>query len=172
MSEISDPNQLLALYHYNAYAHQLVLGVVDQLTDDEFTRQSSPSHGSVRQLLTHMLECEAFFLAQCTGQPIALDEANLSTPENIRRYWEQLGQAQREFIGSQNQAGLSQIIPWQIRGQQLAFPAWQLLMQAVVHSIHHRGELSILLTEMGHPLPTLDIILHFVEQSGQTWPSA
>jgi uncharacterized damage-inducible protein DinB len=39
-----------------------------------------------------------------------------------------------------------------------------------MHSTHHRGELSIVLTELGYPLPTLDIIVHFAEQSGQAWP--
>jgi uncharacterized damage-inducible protein DinB len=55
-------------------------------------------------------------------------------------------------------------------GQTLRLPVWQLLIQGFLSSTHHRGELSIVLTQLGHPLPTLDIIIHFVEQSGQTWP--
>jgi uncharacterized damage-inducible protein DinB len=46
---------------------------------------------------------------------------------------------------------------------------WQLLVQAFVHSTHHRAELAILLGQMGHPLPTLDILIHFAQQSGQPW---
>jgi uncharacterized damage-inducible protein DinB len=45
-----------------------------------------------------------------------------------------------------------------------------LLAQAFVHSTHHRGELSIVLSHLGHPLPTLDIIIPFVTWSGQKWP--
>jgi uncharacterized damage-inducible protein DinB len=45
-----------------------------------------------------------------------------------------------------------------------------LMLQSLIHSVHHRGELSIVMTGLGHPLPTLDIILHFARESGQPWP--
>jgi len=172
MSETFNKAGLLALYSYNAYANRLVLDIVDKLTSDEFTRNSSPSHNSARQLLNHMLECEAFFLAQCQEPPGNPLEMELSTAADICSNWEQLAKAQADFISSLDEAGLSRTITVQLRGQGFIFPVWQLLTQAVVHSIHHRGELSIILTELGHPLPTLDILLHFIEQSGQTWPSA
>jgi len=38
------------------------------------------------------------------------------------------------------------------------------------HATQHRAELGIVLGQMGHPLPTMDIIVHFVYQSGQPWP--
>ncbi|MDO9121852.1 MAG: DinB family protein, partial [Anaerolineaceae bacterium] len=47
---------------------------------------------------------------------------------------------------------------------------WQLLTQSLLHSAHHRGELSIVMTGLGHPLPTLDAIIAFIHESGQTWP--
>jgi uncharacterized damage-inducible protein DinB len=50
-------------------------------------------------------------------------------------------------------------------------PLWLLLMQAFVHSTLHRGELSIVLSNFGHPLPTLDIIIPFIEWNGQIWPT-
>ncbi|UCC76110.1 MAG: hypothetical protein JSW37_11425, partial [Anaerolineales bacterium] len=41
---------------------------------------------------------------------------------------------------------------------------------AVIHSVHHRGELSVVCTGLGYPLSTMDIILHFINQSGQSSP--
>lgn len=43
-------------------------------------------------------------------------------------------------------------------------------MQAFVQSTHPRGELSIVLSQLGQSLPTLDIIIPFVTDSGQVWP--
>ncbi|MFN8455860.1 MAG: hypothetical protein U0401_14540 [Anaerolineae bacterium] len=40
----------------------------------------------------------------------------------------------------------------------------------MLHSAQHRGELSILLSELGHPLLIDDIIVRFTEESGQSWP--
>ncbi len=67
-------------------------------------------------------------------------------------------------------ADLDRQVQVTLRGRPFQFPMWQLLSQAFVHSTHHRGELSIVLTELGHPLPTLDIIVHFAKESGQAWP--
>ena len=160
---------LLSLYTYNAYANQLVLDTIENLTEKEFVRECSPSRGSVHGLLTHMLECEAFFLAQCQNRSVELDSVDLSTLASIRQYWSKLEQEQLDFIGSLDDDEILRDIPVRIREQSLVFPMWQLLAQALIHSVHHRGELSIVLTELNHPLPTLDIILHFIKESGQNW---
>ncbi len=172
MSEAMNRDGLLALYTYNAYANKLVLDTTEKLTSDEFTRKSSPSHDSARGILTHMLECEAYFLSLCQGLPATVEEADLHDLNGIRRTWDELEQQQVNFLRMLPDADLTRPAQMQIRGRQLVLPIWQMLTQAVVHSIHHRGELSIVLTELGYPLPTLDIIGHFIQQSGQEWPAA
>ena len=84
MSEAMNRDGLLALYAYNTYANKLVLDTAEKLTADEFTRKSSPSHDSVRGILAHMLECEAYFLSLCQGQPIMAKEADMPDLRNIR----------------------------------------------------------------------------------------
>ncbi|MBI3173563.1 MAG: DinB family protein [Chloroflexi bacterium] len=172
MSEAMNRDGLLALYAYNAYANRLVLDTAEKLTADEFTRKSSPSHDSVRGILAHMLECEAYFLSLCQGLPILVEEAGLPNLPSIRRTWDELEQQQVDFLRALSDANLTRPVQMQIRGRQLVFPIWQMLTQAMIHSTHHRGELSIVLTELGYPLPTLDIIGHFIQQSGQEWPAA
>jgi len=172
MSEAMNRDGLLALYAYNAYANSLVLDTAEKLTADEFTRKSSPSHDSVRGILAHMLECEAYFLSLCQGQPIMVEEADLPDLRSIHETWSRLEQVQTDFIRTLPEVDLNCPAEMQIRGRQLVFPIWQMLTQAMIHSTHHRGELSIVLTELGYPLPTLDIIGHFIQQSGQSWPAA
>ena len=159
---------LLELYTYNAYANRLVLDGLAQLSEDEFTRESGPSHGSIRGLLLHVLECEAWFLAICQGR--TLEEPDLPALADIRRCWGDLEREQLEFIGSLTETDLARDLTIELGGHPYHFPMWQLLVQAFVHSTHHRGELAILLGQMGHPLPTLDIIIHFAKESGQEWP--
>jgi len=161
----------LALYTYNAYANDLLLNTAAQLTEEELARQASPSHSTVGALLVHMLECEAFFLSCCQDRPFeGLERAELSSVTGIRRRWSNLWEEQRELIGSLGEKDLAREILLPFRNGQSHLPVWQLLVQAFVHSTHHRGELSIVLSGLGHPLPTLDIILHFIARSGQEWP--
>jgi uncharacterized damage-inducible protein DinB len=159
---------LLALYAYDAYANHLVLDGLAQLSEDEFTREFGPSHGSIRGLLVHVLECEAWFLAICQGR--TLEELDLPTLADIRRYWGDLEREQQTFIAPLTESDLARDLPIELGDCPFHFPTWQLLVQAFIHSTHHRGELAILLGQMGHPLPTLDIIIHFMKESGQEWP--
>ncbi|KPL20408.1 MAG: hypothetical protein AMJ93_12005 [Anaerolineae bacterium SM23_84] len=170
MERMINRDGLMALYSYNAYANGLLLDTVEKLTEEQFSRRCSPSHGSVRSLLLHMLECEAFFLAQCQGQRFELEVASLPALADIRRQWRQLAEEQQGWITSLTHAGLTRQVRLELRGQELVFAVWELLLQAVVHSVHHRGELSVVCTGLGYPLPTMDIILHFIKQRGQSWP--
>jgi uncharacterized damage-inducible protein DinB len=157
---------LLALSAYNAYANHLVLDIVERLTGDELTRPSSPSHESVLKMVWHMLAVEANFLARCQGTPI--ERPDLPTLADLVRYWAELEQAAQDFIAARTDDDLKrEVVAF---SQPLRFPIWQLMLQAFMHSTHHRGELSVVLTELGYPLPTLDIIVYFAEQSGQAWP--
>ena len=165
-----DRDILLALYAYNAHANRLVLETAAGLTDDEFTRQSSPSHQSVRTLLVHLIGSEAFFLKLCQGQPLPTSPATPPTLAEIQSYASQLAGDQESFLRSLDEAGPKREVAFQMGGQALHLPVWQLLVQAFVHATHHRGELSIVLSHLGHPLPTLDIIIPFVTWSGQKWP--
>jgi uncharacterized damage-inducible protein DinB len=160
---------LLAIYHYNAYANALVLDAAAQLNAADLTRATSPSHDSIYQLLLHMLACEAGFLSICRDD--ALEKLpDFDSLDELRRYWNQLEQEQQAFITGVRESDLSLPKNMEIKGQALTFAVWQFLVQACLHSVHHRGELSILLTELGHPLPTLDIILQFAQESQQAWP--
>jgi uncharacterized damage-inducible protein DinB len=161
---------LMALYSYNAYANGLVLDTVEQLTEEEFSQQCSPSHGSVRSLLLHMLECETFFLAQCQGRRFELEASSLASLADVRDRWRELEREQQGWITSLTDVELARQVTLELRGQELVFPVWELLLQAVIHSVHHRGELSVVCTGLGYPLPTMDIILHFIKHSGQSWP--
>ena len=158
---------LMALYVYNAYANHLVLDGMEQLAEDEFTREPCPSHGSIRRLLLHTLECEAWFLALCQGRQIG--DLDLPTLADICHCWSNLECEQQAFIGGLTENDLAREVTVELRQNPRHLLVWQLLVQAFVHSTHHRAELGILLGQMGHGLPTLDIIIHFIRQSGQTW---
>ena len=158
---------LLVLSSYNDYANRNVLDVVSNLTDAEFVRDFKMSVGNVQKMLQHVKECEAYFLSTCQEKPYL--ETKLPGLKNIRSYWGDLGDEFHSFIERQTNEDLAGVIRVQFGEHVFQFPVWQLLMQAFNHSMIHRGELSILLTELGHPLPDMDIIIKFIKDSGQEW---
>jgi uncharacterized damage-inducible protein DinB len=161
-------NSLLEMYRYNAYANRLVLNEIEKLSDEEFNRTTSPSQGSVHQLLRHLLRSEVFFLAVCAGEkPNPPDPVMAADFRALINYIEEIAAT---LLADIDEIGLQQVVPFDLHATILHFPVWQLLVQAYTHATHHRGELSIVLTELGFPLPTLDIIIFFAAESGQPWP--
>lgn len=163
---------LFVLHDYNSYANGLVLQTAATMDSVALAAQSSPSHGSVQSLLTHMLTTEFFFLARSEGKPVnprSAPTAQLSISELVLSF-EQVADERKKYLEWVTEEKLLEVLEVPIGGHPFQLARWQLLTQAFVHSAHHRGELSIVMTGLGHPLPTLDIILPFVEQNGQHWP--
>ena len=163
---------LLVLHSYNGYANGLVLKTALALDEEAFTGQSSPSHGSVQHLLMHMLTVEASFLAKCKGEAPQgrVFEAEEMTLAEIADSFAGVADARAAYLETVSEDELAEIIPIQIGSKPLRLARWQLLAQSLLSSAHHRGELSIVMTALGTPLPTLDPILQFVRESGQEWP--
>ena len=159
---------LLALYEYDAYANRLALDGLAQLSEDEFTHSPSPSRSTIRTLFLHSLLGEAWFLAACQGRKF--EQPELPTLDDIRRFQSELQQEQWAFIATLSESDLARDVQLEFGGHPYHLSVWQLLVQAFLHATQHRAELGIVLGQMGHPLPTLDIIVHFMHQSGQTWP--
>ena len=167
-----DRSALLVLHSYNSYANGLVLKTAGALEENAFTAQSSPSHGSVQRLLMHMLAVEASFLAKCRGtkpeqKVFSVDAMTLA---EIDAEFAQVADLRGEYLRAISAQELDEVIEILIGGKPLKLARWQMIAQSLISSIHHRGELSIVMTRLGQPLPTLDLILQFVQESGQEWP--
>ena len=164
-------SSLLVLHNYNDHANKLVLDTAARLDESAYSIASSPSHGSVQGLLTHMLTTEFFFLARCEGKPIQPRPAEVALSlEEIRVTFVQVAAERRRYLEWITEELLAQEVTIPIGGNEFKLARWQFLLQSLIHSAHHRGELSIVMTGLGAPLPTLDIIIPFVNASGQQWP--
>jgi len=163
---------LLSLHVYNDYANALVLDTAAKMTEEELTRNSSPSHRSVKALLLHIALCEYGFILRCNSTPlesINKDFEAFSLAE-IRNLYARVTALRKDYLDSADDIALNEIVPIKIAGQPLNLARWQMLSQSLIHSVHHRGELSIVMTGLGYPLPTLDPLLQYIRESGQSWP--
>jgi uncharacterized damage-inducible protein DinB len=169
MTEGMNRAGLVALYEYHSYATKKLLDAVDKLTDEQLSQEISLSHGTLRRLLQHMLGAETFYLAVCQGHSLDFDPTRFSTLEDMRAYWDGLEHRIGRYIEAAEDNELGSMREFRLRGDTYQLPVWKLLIQAFTHAIHHRGEISIILSQLGQPLPTIDIIQHFIEQSSQKW---
>ncbi len=167
-----DQDSLLNLYEYDHYANQLVLQTARKLSPEALNSQSSPSHGSVFALLVHYWGTQAYFLGVCQGNILGKDRPwpEINTLSDLESAWEMLTAEINQYLQQVTQAELDEVIDVPLGSRLVHLPRWQLLAQGMLHAQHHRGELSIVMSGSGQPLPTLDAILYHIQQSGQTWP--
>ena len=165
-------DDLLAIVKFNTQSDQLLLEAAAQLSADKLTRQSSPSHGTVFELLKHMYGGERIYGDFCQGKAFnpAPVEAIMEFAD-LREQWRQLGEEIGSFVSHLNDAAVNRPVVIAFPDISWQFPLWQVLMWSITHSTHHRGELSIVMTHLGHPLPILDMMEFFIRESGQPMPA-
>ncbi len=164
---------LNAIFDLDVISNDDVLNIVAQLPADYLTRPLSPSHETIGKLLVHMLGGEVYYLAQCQGREIDMtwyDSGEQHPVEAIRQRWEQNNRETRAFLAAQTDASIAREVIIAFGEFSFCLPLWQWLVTTWTHCIHHRGELSVLLTQLGHPLPDSDLMVHFIKASGQSWP--
>jgi uncharacterized damage-inducible protein DinB len=155
---------LVTMYDYSYWANARLFPVVARLTDDEFTREIAGSYGSVRTTLVHMMSAESGWLDRCGGPPRGerLNPADFPTLETVARCWTTYEAQMRRFLGSLTDADLTRSIAYTIPplGVSGEGRVGDLLHHAVIHNIHHRGQVALLLRALGHVPGNVDILFY------------
>lgn len=168
------PDELLSIMQFNAVANNAVLDAAAALSAEEFTREVSPSHKSVRGLLLHILGGDVFFLSACQDKMPDLSALEalekLETLDVIRTCFAESAAEQAAFLRAASAEDLQRDTVISFGDNSFTLKMWQVILQQFSHGHMHRGELSIVMSGLGHPLPTIDLFKHFVIESGRDWP--
>jgi uncharacterized damage-inducible protein DinB len=157
---------LARLYDYTCWANQKLLGVVAQLTPQEFTKAVGGSYGSVRNTLVHIVSAEWGWLDRCGGLPRGdrLRPEDFPTLESIVAVWRRVEAEMRGFLDAVPDEKLSEDITFAFGGPPQTLSRGDILQHAVIHAVHHRGQISLLLRELGHTPGNYDFLFYAPEK--------
>ena len=158
---------LARLYDYSCWANRKLLAVVAQLTPDELTRHVVGSYGSVRNTLVHVLSAEWGWLDRCGGlaRGERLRPEDFPTLESILDVWRRVELEMRAFLDGLRDDELAEEIVFAFgTGPTQAATRGDLLQHAVIHAVHHRGQIALLLRELGHTPGNVDLLYYAVER--------
>jgi uncharacterized damage-inducible protein DinB len=155
--------------HYNRWANRRLLDAVASLSDAEFRRELGAFFGSLRGTLNHVLVADRIWLHRLTGEgPTharldeivhddlpSLREARAAEDERIIRVVDGLGADRLAGTFSYHN----------MKGQAFEQKLATVLSHIFNHQTHHRGQAHVLLTQLGHPGPELDL-LYFLREQG------
>ncbi len=155
----------------NAYANNILFQVAAKLTVAALEAAQSPSRESAYALLVHLLTAEAFYMTQVGGNTQLINKAAVTTIDQLVSLATVHNERFVAFVAALHDGDLVREVTVEFSDKtQVRYQVWQVLMQVFLHSAQHRGELSILLSALGQPLPIDEIIVRFAEENGQPWP--
>jgi uncharacterized damage-inducible protein DinB len=159
----------LIMARYNVWATHRLLQAVEQLSDEDYRRDTGLFFKSIHGTLNHLLVGEHMIwyprFARGESPKLALD----GEIEPVR---ERLAQALRGGSGNwkplieswQADRFESELAYTTTKGQALSLPFSATLSHVFNHGTHHRGQITAALTMLGQPCPVLDLVYMLQEE--------
>lgn len=148
-----DAAYLRRLIDYNYWAHKRVWECVLALTEEEFTRDSDYSVGSVHAQVVHTMGAEWLMISRAKGNPIPRipPAEQYPTREAVRVRWDELEAEWRAYIDGLSDADLNGTVEYtSVAGNKLRTNhRIDLIMQAINHSTDHRAQTLALIHQLG-----------------------
>jgi uncharacterized damage-inducible protein DinB len=144
--------EIKLLHAYNSWASNRIFDAVAQMTRDHYMQDLKASHGGIHGTLTHMVGAEKFWLSRWVGVP----EAKLITPEEVpslpelKALWEKVGFDMAKFLGTMTDKKLAGTFAMTTsKGDTFTHVYWQAIQHVVNHSTYHRGQVVVMMRQLG-----------------------
>ena len=154
---------LQRLYEFSYWANRKLFDVIAQLSADQFTQQVSGSYGSIRNALVHTLSAEWGWLDRCGGEPRGprLEPDDYPTLESVMETWSRVEGYVRGFLSALSDDDLGRPIEFSLAsGPTRRLAMVDLMQQSIFHAVHHRGQVALMLRELGYAPGNFDFVLY------------
>lgn len=161
---------------YNAWMNSRLYELCAQLSDADRKTDKGAFFGSIHNTLAHLLLTDLIWMRRLTGDTQAFGFENdagelVSTPgldtvlyEDFGKMWERrklLDEQISEWVsGLEPGAAVGDVEYANMSGKTFTHPLWWAVTHLFNHQTHHRGQLTTLLSQLGHDPGTTDLIAH------------
>ncbi|MDZ7748765.1 MAG: DinB family protein [Halofilum sp. (in: g-proteobacteria)] len=147
---------------YDRSMNERLYALCAGLPDGERRRDLGAFFGSVHATLEHLLWADQVWLSRFTGRPrpaAGLGERLHEDFADLRAVRAQVDAEIEAWAGRVDADWLASTLTWTsgADGATRARPAWVLVVHLFNHQAHHRGQLTTLLTQLGHDYGVTDL---------------
>jgi uncharacterized damage-inducible protein DinB len=154
-------DQLRSLAAYNHWANTRLLQAASTLSVEELERDLRASFGSLQGTLIHVLWGERGWLHFWQEGSFLPDPTPGDYPdfESLRSAWTRHEEAYAAYLDGLTQAELD--APRAV--DENTYRLGELVQHTLNHSTHHRGQVTVLLRQLGHEPPSTDYRCYLTE---------
>jgi len=161
-----NPEEMVVLYDYNAWADRRVLEAASALSKEEFVKPMGSSFSSVRDTLGHILGVEWLWLERFQRRsPASLpDGKEFAEIGALKERWTEFEPTLLKFVRGLKQVDLDRVMEYKtMKFGVYSNPLWQSMLHLVNHGTYHRGQVTTMLRQVGaQPIPT--DLMHFYRE--------
>lgn len=154
-------------YHY--WARDRLLDAVAALTHEQYTQRIESSFPSIRDTLVHLWAAESTWTARWEGEaPERLaDGTALEDLAALREAWSAVEQRLRGVLARLGDQGVMGTLEYRgFDGKPRIEPFAMMLQHVVNHGSYHRGQITMMLRQMGMPpAKQMDLIAFYRESA-------
>ncbi|MBX3403100.1 MAG: DinB family protein [Phycisphaeraceae bacterium] len=155
---------LARLFEYSDWANAQVLSAAAGLSDEQLDRplEIGPGPGTLRRVLMHTWAGEDTWLRRWRGEMEAkwpAESERLSIAQ-LRERFETTCAQRAEFVGTLSDAALDREQMYRdSRGGVFSASLGDMLLQGIVHSVHHRAQATNAIRRLGGAAPEMDYMM-------------
>jgi uncharacterized damage-inducible protein DinB len=146
-------------YHY--WAQERLFDAVAPLSPEQFTRNLGNSFPSVRDTLAHIHFGECVWYARWLREPMPSPSTEAFPDlDSLRRASKAHEVKMRALLERLGQDGINQSLDYtsRIDGQDHRSPYWQMFQHVFNHATYHRGQVTMMLRQLGAQPVGTDLI--------------
>ncbi|MFN8439840.1 MAG: DinB family protein [Caldilineaceae bacterium] len=133
-----------------------------QLSEEQFTQAMDYSHGSVRDQIVHIINCDDLWFSELQNIESLEPPPHTSDRATIRAHWDQVERRMRAYLaGLQDEMLLTK--PIQEPEEDRVLSVWQVLLHVANHATDHRAQLLRQLNDLGVTTSSQDYIFYVYE---------
>jgi uncharacterized damage-inducible protein DinB len=151
---------MIDIHRHSTWANGRLLDAAAQLSPEQLrTPVGEGGHGDLLETLVHMYDAQKTWLdrARIGESGPWLTVADFPDLVSLRAAWEALDADMDGYLAGLDGTSLLEGTPYRsFYGDEETLPRTEMVLHQAFHSHQHRGEVALVLTQLGHSLGELD----------------
>jgi uncharacterized damage-inducible protein DinB len=137
---------------YNLWANTIVCAWLEQISDEQWTKEIISSFNSIQETVLHIISAEKAWLERFKKNQniVWLQSTYKGSKEDHIKLWKDTSTELKAFIDAFDEKDLGTNLDFKrLNGDAYSMPFYQLFAHVVNHATYHRGQLVTMLRQAG-----------------------